>query len=55
MKLTLEKMLEVLLCHGIQPHKIVDIMMDLGVPQHHVERVLANMILLKKLRAALKL
>lgn len=47
-KITLEKMLEVLLSHGVQPHKIESIMMDLGVPRHHVERTLANMISSKK-------
>ncbi|MEM2214528.1 MAG: hypothetical protein QXD66_05820 [Candidatus Nezhaarchaeales archaeon] len=47
-KLTLERILEVLLSHGIQPGKIESIMIDLGVPQHHVERVLANIISLSK-------
>lgn len=47
-KITLEKMLEVLLSHGIQPHKIEDIMIDLGIPRRHVERALASIISLKK-------
>ncbi|MEM4652860.1 MAG: hypothetical protein QW535_02005 [Candidatus Nezhaarchaeales archaeon] len=53
MKLTLERILEVLLSHGIQPSKIESIMMDLGIPQHHVERVLASIISLSKGRIRL--
>ncbi|MDH5815833.1 MAG: hypothetical protein QE164_03440 [Candidatus Nezhaarchaeota archaeon] len=52
-KLTLERILEVLLSHGIQPSKIESIMMDLGIPQHHVERVLASIISLSKGRIRL--
>lgn len=35
-KITLEKILEVLLSHGVQSHK-VEGMMDLGVPEHYIE------------------
>lgn len=49
-KLTLERIIEVLLSHGTHPKKIESIMIDLGVPQHHIERVLANMISSKKIK-----
>lgn len=47
-KLTLDKILEVMLSHGVQPHKIESIMMDLGIPRHHVERILATNIVSSK-------
>ena len=44
LKITLEELLEVLLNHGMSIQKIEEIMAELGVQRHYLERALANVM-----------